>query len=82
MSSGTFSTKRDATTYRQMFTHRWSAFVRENFEGPEHVAFVFRVDNKTARNWWDGINAPSGFAVAYAIQNFPAAQDTLCGGAA
>lgn len=78
-SSGTFSSKSEAISYRQTFARRWSRFIHDNFDDPEHVAFVFRVDNKTARNWWEGTNSPSGFAVAFAFERYHGAADVLCG---
>lgn len=70
-SSGKFSAKRTALSYRQHFALRWSRFLHEHFESPEHVAHLFGVDGSTARKWWDGSHAPSGFAVAYAYERFP-----------
>lgn len=70
-SPGKFSAKRDATTFRQFFAIRWQAFIRDNFDSPEHAAMVFGVDGSTARKWWEGSHAPSGFAVALAYERFP-----------
>lgn len=70
MSSRKFSKQR-AMTYRAAFKARWMRFVRSHFESPEHAAFVFGVDATTARNWWEGSNAPSGFAVGMAYEQFP-----------
>lgn len=70
-SPGKFSAKREATTYRQFFNARWSEFIRDNFDSPEHAAMVFGVDGSTARKWWGGLHAPSGFAVGYAYEHFP-----------
>jgi hypothetical protein len=71
MSPGKFSPKRDALTYRQFFAARWSAFIRDNFDSPEHAAVVFGVDGSTARKWWESSHAPSGFAVAMAYDRYP-----------
>ena len=70
-SHGKFSAKRQALTYRQHFAHFWSQFIRDNFESPEHAAMVFGVDGSTARKWWEGSHAPSGFAVGYAFAMAP-----------
>ncbi|WP_244867896.1 hypothetical protein [Vannielia litorea] len=70
MSSGKFS-KQQALSYRQAFKARWQKFIHSHFESPEHVAFTFGVDATTARNWWEGSNAPSGFAVGMAYERFP-----------
>ena len=71
MSPGKLSAKREALTYRAFFAARWSAFIRENFDSPEHAAMVFGVDGSTARKWWDSSHAPSGFAVGLAYERFP-----------
>ncbi|RHZ91131.1 hypothetical protein D1114_20890 [Cereibacter sphaeroides] len=70
-SPGKFSAKREAMTYRAFFAARWSRFVRENFDSPEHAAMAFGVDGSTARKWWEGSHSPSGFVVGLAYQNFP-----------
>ena len=70
MSPRKFSQKSQALTYRQHFAARWSGFIRDNFESPEHAAMVFGVDGSTAKKWWLGSHAPSGFAVGYAYERF------------
>ena len=65
------NSKKQALDYRAFFTARWSQFVRENFDSPEHAAVVFGVDVSTARKWWGAEHAPSGFAVGMAYQHFP-----------
>ena len=79
MSYGKFSSKRDALTYRQHFAARWSMFIRENFDSAEHAAMVFGVDGSTAKKWWQGSHAPSGFAVGYAYEHLPEATASLRG---
>ena len=59
-------------SYRHFFAARWSRFICENFASPEHAAMVFGVDGSTAKKWWEGSHAPSGFAVGYAYEHFPA----------
>lgn len=78
-SPGKFSAKARATSYRARFAERWSSFIRENFDSPEHVAMAFGVDGSTARKWWDGSHAPSGFAVGMAYQEMPAEAARLLG---
>lgn len=73
VSPGKFSAKRAALTYRQHFAACWQRFVIANFESPEHAAMVFGVDASTARKWWEGSHAPSGFAVGYAYALSPEA---------
>lgn len=69
MSSRKFSERREVLSYRQQFAAMWRDFIRANFESPEHAAYVFRVDNKTAQNWWEGSNAPSGWVVGRALSD-------------
>lgn len=77
MSSGILS-KRHALTYRQHFAERWSGFIRSHFDSPEAAAVAFGVDGSTARKWWAGSNAPSGFVVAMAYDAAPVeARDAL-----
>jgi hypothetical protein len=57
-------------SYRQFFVAKWQAFVLANFDSPEHAAMVFGTDASTARKWFAGLHAPSGFAVGYAFQHF------------
>jgi len=71
----------DTLNYRTAFRARWSRFLHRHFQGPEHAAFVFGVDAKTARNWWEGSNAPSGFAVGMAYERFPEEAARHLGGA-
>ena len=69
MSSRKFSDRREVMTYRQHFAHLWSDFIRTTYESPEHAAHVFRVDAKTAENWWNGLNAPQGWVVGRALSD-------------
>jgi hypothetical protein len=81
-SPGKFSAKARAISYRAHFAHRWSVFIRENFDSVEHAAMAFGVDGSTARKWWDGSHAPSGFAVGMAFEALPdEAHRTLRGAA-
>ena len=74
MSSGTISgehswSKQETFTYRQFFKARWREFIRAQYESPAHVAHVWKVDPATAANWWEGITAPQGWAVAKAMSD-------------
>ena len=82
MFSGKFSAKQRALTYRQHFAARWSQFIRAKFDSPEEAAAHFGVDGSTAAKWWAGEHAPSGFAVAYAYEDFPAEAGQMLRGAA
>ncbi|MGS4985015.1 hypothetical protein SAMN05444149_105405 [Pseudosulfitobacter pseudonitzschiae] len=70
MSPRKFSHRAKVLTYRQHFAARWSDFVRSNFDSPEHAAMEFGVDGSTAKKWWAGSHAPSGFAVGYAYEHY------------
>jgi hypothetical protein len=70
-SAGKYSAKKSAYAYRQFFAARWSTFIRDNFDSPEHAAMVFGVDGSTARKWFDGNHAPSGFVVGMAFDFLP-----------
>ena len=67
MSSGKFSDREAVTSYRRFYAKRWQRFITENFESPAHAAMVFKVDPTTAQNWFDGLNAPQGWVVGYAL---------------
>ena len=69
MSSRKFSDRREVLTYRKHFAFVWQRFITENFESPAHAAHVFQVDATTADNWWNGLNAPSGWVVGKAISD-------------
>ena len=70
MSPGKYS-KRCALTYRQHFAGRWSNYIRGHFDSPEAAAVAFGVDGSTARKWFAGSHAPSGFVVALAYEVAP-----------
>lgn len=63
----------DPMAYRRVFRDRWGAFLRAYFHNPLHVAVFFNVDEATARKWWNYINEPSGWVVAYARATIPGA---------
>jgi hypothetical protein len=63
---------RECHNFRAFFAARWAEFLKENYRNPEEVAVVFGVRYQTALNWFQGQNAPSGYAVAMAFQNDPA----------
>ncbi|OWJ71399.1 hypothetical protein CDV50_10365 [Haematobacter massiliensis] len=56
--------------FRLRFADYWSKFLRQNYRRPEDVAVAFGVTFQTACNWWDGLNRPSGDAVALAGRSF------------
>jgi hypothetical protein len=64
----------DPYAFRRVYPKRWSDFLHAHFQSAAHVGFFFSIDEATARNWWHGKTGPQGWAVAYAVQTFPAAQ--------
>ena len=56
-----------------MFPDRWAEFLRAHFRDHIAVAYTFDVDEKTARNWWNGVTGPRGAAVAQAFAMQPKA---------
>lgn len=77
-SVGTFTGKPfDLHHFRAIFPDQWSRLIRQNFQCTVHVACFFSVDEKTARNWWEGVTGPSGHAVAIAVRCLPGAIDML-----
>lgn len=73
MSPRKFSERREALTYREHFAQKWCAFLHAEFASPEEAAACFAVDGTTAKKWWAGSHAPSGFVVGYAYARFPTA---------
>lgn len=55
------------------FPERWRAYIRANFRDLAHVQQVFRVSEKTARNWWTGATGANGGHVAIAVREHPVA---------
>lgn len=75
-SAGIFSGVRcDPLAIRRKFPDRWSAFLRSHFRDHVEVAYVFSVDEKTARHWWAGTTGPQGWAVDFAHRAFPEARE-------
>lgn len=67
----------DVWGLKRVLPDRWSEFLRAHFTGHVHVAYAFSVDDRTARNWWDGIGAPRAEYALLAVQNFPDAAKML-----
>jgi hypothetical protein len=61
----------DPHRFRAVFPDQWSAFLRAHHRRPEEVAVFYGVTFKTAENWWHGVNAGSGAAVALAALTQP-----------
>lgn len=56
-----------AMDFRRVFARKWSVFIRENFSSTKEVQQAFGVDRATSENWWEGRNAPQGWAVGFAM---------------
>ena len=63
----------DPFRFKALFPDQWRAFLRAHFRSPEEVAVFFGQSGRTAENWWNGINAGSGSAVALAAVRHPEA---------
>ncbi len=61
----------DLDRLRRVLPDRWSAFLRAHFRDRIHVAFIFGVDERTARNWWDGVGSPRAEVVLLTISQCP-----------
>lgn len=72
----------DPMAYRRVFRDRWATFLRSHFQSTAHVAVFFDIDEKTARQWWNYVTEPKGWAVSYARDNIPGARAHLMGEAA
>lgn len=58
--------------FRALFPDQWMAFLRAHHRSAEEVAVFYGVTFRTAENWWHGVNAGSGAAVALAALTQPA----------
>ena len=67
----------DPMAYRRIFRDRWTDFLRAHFQSHLHVAVFFNVDEKTARQWWNYVTEPKGWAVSYARDQIPGARKAL-----
>jgi len=72
----------DLHRYRVVFPDRWAAFLRAHFRDQMHVAYMFGVSDRTARNWWEGVSAPRAEFALAACKNVPGASEYLMAGAA
>ena len=64
-------------SFEKFFAARFAAFLQENYASPTQAAAAFRVRERTAENWWVGLNAPSGAKVARAWTMHPASARRL-----
>jgi hypothetical protein len=77
-SSGIYSGRPcDPRAFQRIYPDRWHGFLKAHFRNSVEVAAFFDVDEKTARLWLEGCNAPRGWAVAYALTRLPSAAKYL-----
>lgn len=50
---------------------RWMAFLRAHFSCPFEVSTFFEVDEKTGRNWWNGVGRPTVDKALFAQTTHP-----------
>lgn len=67
----------DPYAARRRFPALWAEFLRGAFPSHLHVAVAFGVCEKTARLWWEGTTGPQGWAVNYAREAIPGADEAL-----
>ncbi|EBA11770.1 hypothetical protein [Roseobacter sp. CCS2] len=65
--------------YRASFPRLWARFLRSSFRNWQDVAGFFEVDDRTARNQWQGLHKPTGDKVAMAALAHPEAFRLHCG---
>lgn len=53
------------------FPARWRAYLHGTYRNSAHVRDVFRVDDRTARKWWNGETGCVGGYVAVAFNLDP-----------
>lgn len=67
----------DPRAFQRLYPDRWHEFLKAHFRNSVEVAAFFDVNEKTARLWLEGCNAPRGWAVAYAVTRLPSAAKYL-----
>lgn len=75
-------TRIDLLAIKRALPAMWCSFVRAHFRNAYEVHIVFGVDEKTARGWWEGKNAPHASAALAVVHRFPGALQALIGEAA
>ena len=76
-SFGKFSNGCDPHEIRRKHPERWRGFLRAHYPDVTAVKYAFSVDYNTAKHWWNGTNAPQGWAVEYALKAVPGAVEWL-----
>lgn len=63
----------DPRAFRRVYPDRWAKFLSTHFRNSIEVAAFFDVDEKTARQWLNGVNAPQAWAASFAVVSIPSA---------
>lgn len=63
----------DLWRFRKVLPGQWMAFLRAHFSDPVHVAYVFGVNERTARVWWEGGGSPRSEVSLAAVKHIPTA---------
>lgn len=56
--------------FRDQAPARWMAFLHAHFSSAMAVSVFFAVDEKTGRNWWNGVGRPTVDKTLYAEMSF------------
>jgi hypothetical protein len=67
----------DPRAFRRVYPDRWAKFLRSHFRNSLEIAVFFDVDEKTARQWLNGVNAPQAWVVSFAVVSIPGAVAAL-----
>jgi hypothetical protein len=67
----------DVLGFSAAFPDKWMGYLRANFDDAVHVARTFRVSERAARKWWDGVGAARGDKVLIAMRIHPEASQML-----
>lgn len=67
----------DPRAFRRLYPERWAGFLSAHFRNSIEIAAFFDVDEKTARQWLNGVNAPQAWAASFAVVSIPGAAQYL-----
>jgi hypothetical protein len=67
----------DLDGMRRRLPGLWSSFIRAHFRSSTEVGYFFQVDEKTARNWFNGTNEPRLSAFAALMKRCPQSARTV-----
>lgn len=78
VSCGTFPERKfDPLRYRAIYPDRWFQFLHSYFRSLNEVQYAFSVSERTARDWWEGKTTGQAWAVNYARDCLPGAEQLL-----